>query len=154
MSRVERLTRFLATHRFNWLDYVGTLACGASLAYPIPGLTTCAACAVASTVLGRRQRRVFNHWTDSNAVESWFEDRGHELVLWARKPSPLLPAGEQLQIAVRMPKPERALFAEQMAICPEDRQMVELKRRLLETEQRLADMAPEERASLGDGHEH
>lgn len=154
MTRLKRLSRFLAAHRFNWLDYVGTLACGASLAYPIPGLTACAACAVASTVLGRHRRRVFNHWTDSNAVESWFEDRGHELVLWARKPSPLLPAGEQLQIAVRMPKPNRALFAEQMAICPEDRQMVELKRRLLETEQRLADMTPEERANLGDGHEH
>ncbi len=154
MPRLKRLSRFLAAHRFNWLDYVGTLACGASLAYPIQGITACAACAVASTVLDRHRRRVFNHWTDSNAVESWFEDRGHEMVLWARKPSPLLPAGEQLKIAVLMPKLERALFAEQMAICPEDRQVVELKRRLLETEQRLAAMTPEERASPGEGHEY
>lgn len=154
MTRTQRLSRFLSAHRFNWLDYAGVLAAGASLAYPTLGITACTACAIASAILGRQRRRVFNHWTDSNAVESWFEDRGHELVLWARKPSPLLPAGEQLQIAVRMYKPERALFAEQMAICPEDRQMVELKRRLLETEQRLADITPEERASLGDGHEY
>ncbi|WP_281686400.1 hypothetical protein [Pseudomonas citronellolis] len=144
MLIIYRIRRLLTLQQFNWLDLVGLTALLAPLgsSWWGVGLGAWAMLLISSIALSRPTRRIFCHWTDSNGIESWFEDRGTHLIAQARKRSPVLPDGRLLEMAVRVPR-EMTLFASGAPICPEDQHMVELKRRLLETEQRIAEAGPE-----------
>lgn len=144
MLIIYRIRRALTFHQFNWLDIIGCSA----LFYPMHnswwgiGVGAWGILLISSVALSQPAKRIFCHWTDSNGIESWFEDRGTHLIAQARKRSPVMPEGRLLEMAVRVPR-EMTLFASGAPICPEDQHMVELKRRLLETEQRIAEAGPE-----------